>query len=176
VDLVVNTLMLIVGMVLLIGGAEVLVRGASSLAKRLKIRPLVIGLTVVAFGTSAPELAVNVLAAGGKPPSIAADIAFGNIAGSNIYNVLLILGVSGLICPLAVQKNTVWREIPFALLAVVILLVMVLVQARLTPSHDQFSWFLRLRRTAPPSTWRAGSGAWPWRWRCIRTHDRGCCC
>jgi len=106
-----------VGFLALIKGADLLVDGASSLANRLGISALVIGLTVVAFGTSAPELAVNILASLNN----STDIAIGNILGSNIVNILLILGVSAIIYPLAVKRGTVWKEIPFALLAVVVL-------------------------------------------------------
>lgn len=110
----------VLGFILLIKGADLLVAGASSLANRLGISALVIGLTVVSFGTSAPELIVNLLA------SIQGDtdIAIGNIIGSNIANILLILGISAIIYPLAVQKGTVWKEIPFALLAVLVVLVL----------------------------------------------------
>jgi len=110
----------IVGFVLLIKGADYLVTGASSLAFKLGIAPLVIGLTIVAFGTSAPELIVNLLASF----SGNTDIAIGNILGSNIVNILVILGVSAIIFPLTVQKSTVWKEIPFALLGVVVLAFM----------------------------------------------------
>jgi cation:H+ antiporter len=109
----------IVGFVILIKGADLLVDGASAIAKRFKISDLVIGLTVVAFGTSTPELFVNVMA------SIQGntDIAIGNVVGSNIANVFLILGVSSIIYPLAVAKGTVWKEIPFSLLAAIVLFV-----------------------------------------------------
>jgi len=113
-------LLLIVGFVILIAGAEFLVRGASSIARRFGISPIVIGLTVVAFGTSTPELAVNIFSA----LKGSSDIAIGNIIGSNIANILLILGVSSLVYPLVVKKNTVWKEIPFALLAVVLVYTM----------------------------------------------------
>lgn len=108
------------GLVFLIKGANILVDGASSIAKRLGISALVIGLTIVAFGTSAPELIVNIFA------SIKGntDIAIGNILGSNIANILLILGISAVIFPLAVKRGTVWKEIPLALLAVVLVGVM----------------------------------------------------
>lgn len=105
---------------MLIAGAECLVRGASSISRRLGISPLVIGLTVVAFGTSAPELVVNVLAA----TQGTTDIALGNIIGSNIANILLILGVSALLTNLKVQHSTTWKEIPFAFLAMVMVFVM----------------------------------------------------
>lgn len=110
----------VVGFVFLIKGADWLVSGASSLANRLGVSALVIGLTIVAFGTSAPELSVNLLASFQGNT----DIAIGNIIGSNIANILLILGISAIIFPLAVQKGTVWREIPFAVLAVVVVTVM----------------------------------------------------
>ncbi len=109
-------ILLIIGFVLLIKSAEYLVDGASSIARRFNISDLVIGLTVVAFGTSSPELFVNI-AASLKGNT---DIAIGNILGSNIANIFLILGVSSLIYPLAVTKGTVWKEIPFSLLAAII--------------------------------------------------------
>lgn len=91
-----------------------MVEGASSIAKKFRISALVIGLTIVAFGTSAPELIVNIFAGiNGNT-----DIAIGNILGSNISNILLILGVSAIIFPLVVTKGTVWKEIPLSLLAI----------------------------------------------------------
>ncbi|MDY6838423.1 MAG: calcium/sodium antiporter [Thermodesulfobacteriota bacterium] len=109
--------LLIIGFVLLIKGADFLVDGASSIARRFNVSDLVIGLTVVAFGTSTPELFVNIVA------SIKGntDIAIGNVLGSNIANVFLILGVSSIIYPLTVTKGTVWKEIPLSLLAAVLL-------------------------------------------------------
>jgi cation:H+ antiporter len=99
---------LVLGLALLIAGAELLVRGASRLALRFGISPLVVGLTVVAFGTSSPELAVSVQAGlAGK-----ADIAAGNIVGSNIFNVLFILGAAALILPLAVSQQLVRLDVP----------------------------------------------------------------
>ena len=106
------------GFIFLIKGADLLVDGAASIARRLKVSDLVIGLTVVAFGTSTPELFVNLISSF-KGNS---DIAIGNVLGSNIANVFLILGVSSIIYPLAVTKGTVWKEIPFSLLAAVVLL------------------------------------------------------
>lgn len=109
-----------IGFALLIKGASLLVDGASSLAKRIGVSSLVIGLTIVAFGTSAPELIVNILASiNGNT-----DIAIGNILGSNIVNILLILGISAVIYPLSVKQGTVWKEIPFAFLAVVVIVFM----------------------------------------------------
>src|SRR3989338_3719343 len=116
----VTIIILILGLVILIAGAEGLVRGASSFARRFGITPLVIGLTVVAFGTSTPELFVNIYSAFKG----ASDIAIGNIIGSNIANIFLILGLSAVIAPLAVKKNTIWKEIPFALLAVLLVFLM----------------------------------------------------
>jgi cation:H+ antiporter len=113
-------LLLIIGLVVLIGGANVLVLGASSIAKKFNIPNLVIGLTVVSFGTSFPELIINILAgANGQ-----SDLAIGNVVGSNTINILLVIGVSALIKPVAVQSNTVKFEIPFSLLAMLVLFVL----------------------------------------------------
>lgn len=109
-----------VGFLLLIKGADFLVEGASSIAKKFKIAPIVIGLTVVSFGTSAPEFFINIISS----YSGNTEIAVGNILGSNIANVLLILGVSALVYPLISRHNTVWKEIPFSLLAIFILTIM----------------------------------------------------
>ena len=112
--------LLIIGFALLIKGADFFVDGASALAARMAVSQIVIGLTIVSFGTSTPELVINLFAAfSGKT-----DISLGNIIGSNIVNIFLILGIAGLIRPLQTHKNTVWREIPFALLAVIVLMVM----------------------------------------------------
>lgn len=113
-------ILLIVGFVFLIKGAGFLVDGASSLAKKLGVSNLVIGLTIVAFGTSAPELFVNLFASFKGTT----DIAIGNIVGSNIVNMLFILGIAAVIYPLKVGKGTVWKEIPMSLLAAVLLLIM----------------------------------------------------
>lgn len=108
-------LLLLVGFVILIKGADWLVDGASSIAKRFKVSDLVIGLTIVAFGTSAPELIVNILASiNGNT-----EIAIGNIIGSNIVNILLILGIAAVIYPLKVGHGTAWKEIPLSLMAAV---------------------------------------------------------
>ncbi|MGQ4878611.1 calcium/sodium antiporter [Billgrantia sp. LNSP4103-1] len=101
-------LLLLVGLALLIAGAEGLVQGASRLAARIGISPLIIGLTVVAFGTSAPELVVSIKAALDDQ----AGIAIGNVVGSNIFNVLFILGISALIVPLAVAQQLIRLDIP----------------------------------------------------------------
>ncbi|WP_312395144.1 calcium/sodium antiporter [Stutzerimonas kunmingensis] len=99
---------LLAGLVLLVAGAEVLVRGAAKLAAQFGISPLVIGLTVVAFGTSAPETAVSVQAA----LNGSGDIAIGNVVGSNIANVLLILGVTALVAPLVVSRQLIRLDVP----------------------------------------------------------------
>lgn len=116
-----NTVLLFAGFVILIKGADFLVGGASSLAKRLKVSALTIGLTIVAFGTSAPELTVNLFSSmNGRN-----DAIFGNVIGSNIFNLLLILGVTGSIYPLVVQKKSVKYEVPFSLFGVGLLWVLV---------------------------------------------------
>lgn len=113
-------ILFVVGFYFLIKGADLLVDGAASIAQRLKISSIVIGLTIVAFGTSAPELVVNILAS----LKGTTDIAIGNILGSNIANILLILGISAMIYPLKTKENTIWKEIPLSLLAAVLLGVM----------------------------------------------------
>ena len=114
-------LLLFVGFAILIVGADFLVNGSSSIAKKFGISNLAIGLTVVAFGTSAPELLVSVTS------SIKGynDAAFGNIIGSNNFNLLFILGIAGLIYPLIVQRNTVKYEVPISLLAAGVLFILV---------------------------------------------------
>lgn len=113
--------LLLAGFFVLIKGADLFVDGAACLARGLKISPMVVGLTVVAFGTSAPELFVNI-AAGISGDT---DIALGNVVGSNIANILLVLGISALIRPLTLSDGTVWQEIPFTLLAAIVLWVLV---------------------------------------------------
>jgi cation:H+ antiporter len=108
-----------VGVVLLLKGSDYFVDGSSALAKKLGVSSLVIGLTVIAFGTSMPELVVNIIAAlNGN-----GDIAFGSVVGSNISNTLLVLGIVAVITGFKVQKSTVRKEIPFSLLAVAVLLL-----------------------------------------------------
>src|SRR3989344_3427346 len=113
-------LLFILGFVFLIKGADFLVDGASSIAKRLGVAPIVIGLTLVAFGTSFPELVINIFA---SPTS--SDIPIGNILGSNIANVLLILGIGAAIKSIEIPKNTIWKEIPFSLIAVIVLGILI---------------------------------------------------
>ncbi len=108
---------LIIGFVVLIKGADWLVKGGSSIAKRFGISSIVIGLTVVAFGTSAPELLVNIMAS----INGSSEIVVGNVLGSNIANTLLILGVAAIILPLAIRRGTVLIQVPLSLLAIVVL-------------------------------------------------------
>lgn len=118
--ILINILILIVGFVFLIKGADVFVDGASSTARNFKLSKMLIGLTIVAFGTSAPELAVSIksMISGSK------DMVLGNVIGSNILNILLILGVSSMIRPLKVKSNTVKKELPITLLITVLLAVL----------------------------------------------------
>ena len=109
-----------VGIFLLIKGADYLVDGSSSLAKRFGVSGLIIGLTVVAFGTSMPELVVNLVAAFEG----ATEVAFGNIIGSNISNLLLVLGITASIYNIKVHYSTTWKEIPFSFLAVLTLFIL----------------------------------------------------
>jgi cation:H+ antiporter len=115
-----NILLLILGFVPLILGANLLVDNASSLAKRLNIPNMVIGLTIVAFGTSAPEMTVNLIASLHK----STDLALGNVVGSNIFNILFILGVSDMVYPLALKRDTTWKEIPLCFLSAIALFAM----------------------------------------------------
>ena len=115
-----NVLLFVAGLTLLIAGASLLVRGASRLALSLGVSPLVVGLTIVAFGTSSPELAVSVGAAlDGRT-----DIAVGNVVGSNIFNVLFILGLSALIAPLVVHTQLIRQEVPVMIGASLLLLAL----------------------------------------------------
>lgn len=110
-------ILFIIGFLLLIKGADLLVDGSASIAKKLKISNIVIGLTIVAFGTSAPEFIINIFAS----VQGNSEIAIGNILGSNIANILLVLGISAIIYPITAKKNTVLKEIPLSLLAIVVL-------------------------------------------------------
>lgn len=114
-----NALFLVIGVVLLVKGADFFVGGASSIAKKLRIPALVIGLTVVSFGTSAPELAVS-LTSSIKGNS---GIALGNVVGSNIMNLLVVLGCSSVIAPIAVKKSLCKREFPFLIGTTVLLMI-----------------------------------------------------
>ena len=121
-DIVTIVVLFVLGLALLIVGAEGLVRGASRMALGLGISPLVVGLTVVAFGTSAPELAVSIQSA--LSGSNGADVALGNVVGSNIANVLLILGISAAITPLIVQQQLIRLDVPLMIGVSVVVFVM----------------------------------------------------
>lgn len=109
--MIVSFLLIVTGFIALIFGANWLVDGASALAKQYKVSDLAIGLTIVAFGTSAPELIVNSVASFNGH----SDIVLGNIIGSNNFNLFIILGIAGLVYPITVQSSTAWREIPISL-------------------------------------------------------------
>jgi cation:H+ antiporter len=109
-------ILFVVGFVLLIKGADWLVSGSASVAKKYNISDLVIGLTIVSMGTSMPELIVNILAS----TSGASEIAIGNVVGSNIANILLILGVAAFIYPLTIKESTVMSQIPFSIIAILL--------------------------------------------------------
>lgn len=108
---------LVIGFLFLVKGADIFVDGASSVAKKLKIPAFVIGLTIVAFGTSAPELAVSITAA----MKGSNDIAIGNVVGSNIFNTLVVLGLSAAFTPIAVEKGMIKRDYPLSIFAAVLL-------------------------------------------------------
>ena len=116
-----NIIFLTAGLMILIYGANLLVDGGAALARRLEISPMVIGLTIVAFGTSAPELVVNIVSSIKGSPAL----ALGNVMGSNIFNTLAILGITALIVPLGVNKTTTRIEIPLAIFAAVLILIFV---------------------------------------------------
>ena len=113
-------LFILLGFGLLIKGADWLVSGSSSLAKKYGVSDLAIGLTIVAFGTSAPELIVNSVASFQGHP----EIVFGNVIGSNNFNLFIILGIVGLISPIVVQSSTVWKEIPLSFVAAALMLIL----------------------------------------------------
>ena len=119
-SVIISVVFLIAGFWGLIKGADIFVDSASQIAAKLKVPLIVIGLTVVAFGTSAPEAAISITSAFQNN----AGIAVGNVIGSNIMNILLILGISSLICRLPVKKTTFRYEIPFVVLITVVLLVL----------------------------------------------------
>ena len=122
-------LFLVVGLVLLVKGADWLVDGASKLAKRLGVTDLVIGLTIVAFGTSMPEFVVNMVSVADG----ATDLAITNILGSNIINTLVILGCSALVCPLVAQRSTLRLDIPLNIVAGILVLVFVFISSPMEP-------------------------------------------
>lgn len=124
-------ILFIIGFFLLIKGADLLVSGATSIAKRYGISDMVVGLTIVSFGTSLPELIINILSSlEGQ-----SELAIGNVFGSNVANLLLILGISAIICPLPIRKATILNELPFSLIAT--LLVGFLANANLLHNREE---------------------------------------
>lgn len=118
--MIMDIVWLVAGLVLILVGANILTEGASAIARRIGVSELVVGLTVVAFGTSAPELAISVLAAvGGSAP-----MAIGNVVGSNIFNILVIIGVTALVRPVVMERSVMTMEIPMVLLSSLVLLVL----------------------------------------------------
>lgn len=114
-------LFLIIGFILLIKGADWFVDGASNISRLLRVSPIVIGLTIVAFGTSAPEATVSIIAA----ISDSADVSLGNVIGSNIFNTTLVVGAAAFLYPLSVKNTTIRKEIPFTLLSSILLLTLI---------------------------------------------------
>ncbi len=113
-------ILLVIGFVLLIKGADYFVEGASNIAVKLNVSPLLVGLTIVALGTSSPEATVAILAALEGSPGV----VLGNVIGSNIVNITVVVGLTALIAPLTVQSETVRKEIPFAMLAAIVLMIL----------------------------------------------------
>ncbi|PID14986.1 sodium:proton exchanger [Sporosarcina sp. P34] len=113
-------ILLIIGFILLIKGADYFVDGSSNIARLLQIPPILIGLTIVALGTSSPEATVSIIAAMGGN----ADVAVGNVVGSNIFNITIVVGIAAFLFPLKVQSETIRKEIPFTLLAGIVMLVL----------------------------------------------------
>lgn len=111
--MLIHLLWVILGFVVVIKGADLFVQGAGSIARKMGVTPFVVGLTIVAIGTSAPEFFVNVIAAWNG----STELAVGNVLGSNIVNILLALGIAACVGHVSIKKQTVWREIPFALLS-----------------------------------------------------------
>jgi K+-dependent Na+/Ca+ exchanger family protein len=120
--MILNILFIVIGIVLVLWGADRLTDGAVAVAEKMKMPQIVIGLTIVAMGTSMPEFCVSLISA----LKDTSDLAVGNIVGSNIFNTLLIVGVSALVAPMSIMKTTVRKDIPFALVASALLLIMCL--------------------------------------------------
>ncbi len=130
-----NILLLIIGFIILIKGADVFVDGASSTAQNFRVSKMLIGLTIIAFGTSAPELAVSISALA----SGSTDMVLGNVIGSCILNILLILGIAAVIKPIKIKANTVKKELPMCMLISTLLAVLFLDSTLADGGQDQFS-------------------------------------
>lgn len=136
--ILIQVVLLVVGFAMLVKGADWFVDGAAGIATKFGIPQLVVGLTIVAMGTSAPEAAVSITAAFKGT----ADIAVGNVIGSNILNILIILGLTGLITTVAVQKSTIRVEMPFMLLITVILIIMGMNDGKISFVEGVILWIL----------------------------------
>lgn len=136
-DTLINVLMLVVGFVFLIKGADFFIVSSSSIARKFNISPLIIGLTLVAFGTSLPELAVSFAASlSARASGLTADIALGNVMGSNVANITLILGFSAIMMPVIVSKSMNKKELPFVLGISVLIAILANFFA-----HDSIVWW-----------------------------------
>ena len=141
-----NIIYLLAGFIILVYGANLLVDGGAALAHRLKVPNIVIGLTVVAFGTSTPELVVNIIS------SIegSSALALGNVLGSNIFNIMAILGVTALFVPIGIKRSTTWIEIPLAVLAAVLILILANGERQVSsPGQKDFVYFAFLPFLSP---------------------------
>ncbi len=118
--MILNILNVVLGIVLVLYGADVLTKGSCGLARRLKVSEMMIGLTIVAFGTSMPEFVISFVSALGG----SADLAVGNVVGSNVFNSLCIVGIAAMVCPISILRSTVRKDMPFAMFASIILIVM----------------------------------------------------
>ncbi|MFH2117853.1 MAG: calcium/sodium antiporter [Bacillota bacterium] len=137
-DIVINVIILLFGFLLLIKGADYFVVSSASIAKKFNISPLIIGLTLVAFGTSLPELAVSFVASlSARAAGTTADIALGNVIGSNIANLTLILGFSAIMMPIAVKKSMNKQEFPF----LIVITILIAVVAFFFQSDSQIVWW-----------------------------------
>lgn len=120
--MLINILLIVVGIAMVLWGADKMTEGASALARRLKVSEMVIGLTIVAAGTSAPELFVSLMSALKGTP----DMAVGNVVGSNIINTLVIVGVTAMVMPIAIARRTVTKDMPFTVIATLLLMALTL--------------------------------------------------
>lgn len=118
--MILDIIYLIAGLVLILTGANALTDGASAIARRIGISDLVVGLTVVAFGTSAPELVISVMSAANGN----AGMAIGNVVGSNIFNILAIIGITAMVRPIVIERTVMTREVPMVLISSVVLLIL----------------------------------------------------
>lgn len=168
--MILEIFLLVLGFAMLVKGADWFVDGTSGIARKLGIPQLVVGLTIVAMGTSAPEAAVSITAALKNN----AGIAIGNVVGSNILNILIILGITAVLIPVAIQKSTLWVEIPY-MLAVTIVLTLMGLDGRVSRMEGVLLWGLFLiylaylfylakrgtdgKEAVEESTWKLVTGA-----------------